>query len=281
MVYSLSFSTIHKERLLLYKIRKIPLDDRAALEAFFRVLILEEGGAYVLFGGKPMAFTAYFDSCGINIRTARSWHNYSENRIIKNGWVVWEKYRSLFPSNHFVLECKPFDKRRSEVCLINIGKFRKTMDENLKDFQSLLGPSVTPEFLLKKYQKGNTALFKLLKEDHASLGILLGFGLKNSRIFQERWVKLGEDPNLAQEIPYKAFLPVAEPYDDSSLDSAFHENNHKKCYKFLRLPYFLVDKYSQETHELQEQYLHQRQEIHERYAHENFLEVTLRSFCDD
>ena len=61
---------------------------------------------------------------------------------------MWEKYRSLFPSDHFILECKAFDNRRSEICLINTNKFSQIMGGKFKGF------SIYP------WSKNNTHLFR-------------------------------------------------------------------------------------------------------------------------
>ncbi len=274
---SLFFSNYQKERLLVRKIRKIPQEDRAALEAFFRILILQEGGAYVLFGTKPMAFTAYLHTCQPNITTHRMWRYYTENRIIENGWKVWKKHQSEFPSKHFILDYKPFDNRRSEICLIDILKFKKITKTDLSDLFISLGTS--PSSLLKTYQQQNIALFKLLNGNHTALGILLGFGKKNAKQFHERALQIGDDPNAIQRIPFKIALQPENLIDSMFLKSAFKETNLNACYKFLYLPCFLVDTHSEETQELKSQYLKQRQLIHEKYAHDNFLETTLKQFC--
>lgn len=169
-----------KECSLSRKIREIPLEDRATLEAFFHILMLEEGGAYVLFGDKPAAFTACLNSCQTNVCSERIWRYYSENQKIINGWKIWEKYQHQFPSCHFILECKHFNDRRSEICLINKRKFKQAISDNLIHFHSVLGKQVTPASLLREYLGGNATLFNLLKEYHALLGILLGFGTENA-----------------------------------------------------------------------------------------------------
>lgn len=216
-------------------------------------------------------------TCQPNITTRRIWRNYAENRIIENRWKVWKKYQSVFPSKHFILNCKPFDNRRSEICLIDIRKFKKITKTELSDL--CVNQGITPSSLLKMYQQQNIALFKLLNENHAALGMLLGFGKKNAKRFHERALKLGDDPNAIQKIPFKTIPQSKNLIDSMDLKSAFKETNLSTCYKFLYLPYFLVDTHSKETQELQKQYFKQRQLIHEKYAHDNFLEATLKQFC--
>ena len=98
-------------------------------------------------------------------------------------------------------------------------------------------------------------------------------------MFHEYAMKIGEDPNIVQRVPLRILPPSEEVFDRCALESAFKENHHKQCYKFLYLPYFMADLHSRETQDLQNQYMHQRQDVNERYSHSNFLEVTLKRFC--
>ena len=271
------FWAAQKEHTLLHHIQNIPPEDRSALEGFFRILLLEEGGAYVLFGDKPVAFTAYFHSCEWNIRSKKRWDYYSENQKITNGWKTWKKYQNLFPSDHFALECRAFGDGRSEICLINRKKWVQIVQDNLTYFRSVLGGEVDPANLLNDYLEGNTALFNLFHKHHVLLGIVLGFGTQNAQLFNEYAMRLGEDPHAIRPVPRK--LPsdlVSDPYP---LESLFGERR-KGC-QFLWLPYCLADPNSLETQAIRQKYLKQRQEIHHRYTKENFLEVSLKKFCLD
>ncbi|SRR5581483_6830009 len=263
-----------KEPAFAYKIQKIPLEDRRILEAFFRILILEEGGAYVLFGDKPMAFTACLNDCEPSICSKQRWNYYSENQKISNGWKTWKKYRSLFPSKNFIFECNPIDDHRYEICLINKRNFLKIAEKNLENFKSILGEKITPISLLNTFQKKRTAVFNLLQKHEALFGILLGFGRNNAWMFHENRIRMGDDPNREGYRFALNLSPKKYP-----LESAFGEHNHKKCYKFIQLPYFLADSSSEETQMLRKKYLNQRQEIHQRYAHGDFLEVSLRQMA--
>jgi hypothetical protein len=270
------FTHFHQEKSLSKKIKKMPLEDRLALEAFFRILILQEGGAYVLFGDKPMAFTGYFYSCEPNFSSKQRYRYYSENQTLSEGWKIWKKYQNTFCSKHFVLECKPLDHNRSEICLIHKPHFKDIAQKHWSFFQSILGEKATPITLITQYESSDAALFHLLKQHHALLGILLGFGTKNAWLFHEHLDEMNEDPNRMQIIPFKH---VSERSVAHSLEGIFQENNYRQPYKFLWLPFFLADRKTHETQVLRRKYLKQRQEIHRHYSHGDFLEVTLRKFC--
>ncbi len=265
-------SDFHAGRVLTRKINQIPLEDRAEIEAFFRLLILKEGGAYVLFGSKPMAFDAYWHRYAGNIAKPCSWYNFCESRILKNGYQTWKKYESLFPSKRFILRCYPFNEERSEICLIDRAKFIKTYEEHADDFQVVLGKKVNPQDLLQHYQMGRQTLFALLQEHEALLGILLGFGAHNAWDFYEE-IQDNSAGLLARP------LKRVDVYEPAFYGNPFRKLPSYKAYRFLYLPYFKADENSEESLRLRAQYEKEGKEIQEIYSHGSFLEVTLKRFC--
>ncbi len=261
------------------KLARIPFRDRSCLEAFFRILILKEGGGYVLFGDKPAAFTTFSSTQNPSLGLYQILKYGHENKIIKDGWQTWEKYSDLFHSEKFILACKRINEDQYEICLINKNRFLKAIKGNLKDFQKVLGNQTSPNQLLKDYQKNTYSLFHHLHEHHALLGILLGFGTKNSWLFYETTELCFEDPNAQGYHPLKKIQLSSQKFDKHRLTSAFKEHNHKKCYKFLYLPYFLVNIDSEETTQLQDRYRKEQQAVHQAYSEDSFLEITLRKFC--
>lgn len=264
----------NKEKRLIEKIHQIPLKDRWAIESFFEILLFEDAGAYVFFGDKPAAFTAYFDFNHQELSSPFFRKYHQENRRLRKGWETWEKYQHLFPSDFFVLQARyEEDRSWTEIMLINRQNFTRILQEN-KEF--------APQDLLLNYEKGKLSLFNHLKRNHASLGIVLGFGKRNSILFQQR-DRTFEDPYQftlhVNPRPSFEFNTVEEEraFYNKILKPAFED--WKKCYKLIYLPIFLADLDSPETKELQKKYLNQRREIHDIYSHGNFLETTLKKFC--
>jgi len=268
-----------KEATFARKIQAISISDRAILEAFFRVLMLKEGGAYVLFGNKPVAFTSFSHSLHEHMGAPQMRRYERENKLIKEGWETWKKYAPSFHSSRFILECRTHNNGREEICLIDQERYEQVIKDNLRDFQGVLGDETTPEILLKKYRSGNKTLFQTLHEHQALLGIVLGFGTENSWLFHEHTSMRYDDPNLIPDRPFKQIRSMPAALNQHKLKGIFNEKNHRKCVKFLHLPYFLADPNSEETRVLRAQYLQQQQAIQEAYAHGHFLEVTLKKFC--
>ncbi len=279
------FPIANREKSLLKKIHEIPSSDRWAIESFFRIFLLKDAGAYTLFWDKPVTFDSYFDSSPDEMTSSS--HRYClENKQMREGWETWEKHQHLFPSNRFLLKARRLDNEKVEIILINKPNFIKMINKNLSAFQAVIGEKISASELLKRYERGNLPLFDLLKRHHGLLGILLGFGKRNAWLFQNRDRILDNFQQFTLKInplPSPGFKTLEEErsYYQNTLTGAFTEDNCRKCYKFLYLPGFVVDPDSPETQELREKYVRQREQIHDIYSHGDFLETTLKRFCQD
>jgi hypothetical protein len=270
----------NQKKQFLDKIRQIPASDRWVIESFLKILMLQENGAYVLFGDKPVVYTAFYDFSTQEVYSAFCRKSWLVNKQIRQGWEAWEKYAHLFPSNRFLLKGTPSDDhQRVEIVLIDKEKFKNKFEEYLHEFQSILGKDVTASSLLSRYKNEKLMFFDLLKKHHALLGILLGYGSENSWLFHLK-------DRVYEDIYRNDFQPSlrvnsAKEYAEYQklFTSSFPEKNHQKPYKFLYLPMFLVNPKSKETKELREKYLRQREHIHRVYCHGNFLEITLECLC--
>ncbi len=262
----LVFHFYHQDRCLFNKIHQIPIEDRWAIESFFKILLFQEDAAYVLFGDKPVTYTGYLDFSNKEIFSFFRRRSNLVNKQLRQGWEIWEKYAHLFPSRRYILKGKRSDWRRVEIVLIDKKKFKKKFEENRSDFQEVLGNEITASYLLKSYENDSLPLFDHLKEHHALLGILLGYGKRNAWLF---YFRVRDNENSPEEWEYYRKI----------LTGSFPEKNHGKPYKSFYLPMFVVDPNSQETKELREKFIHERAEIQAIYAHGNFLEITLKRLC--
>jgi hypothetical protein len=269
-----------QEAQFLDRVRQIPANDRWAIESFLKILMLQENGAYVLFGDKPVVYTAFYDFSKKEVYSAFRRKSQLVNKQIRQGWEAWEKYAHLFPSNRFLLKGTPSDDhQRVEIVLIDRERFKNKFEEYLHEFQSILGKDVTASSLLSRYENENLMFFDLLKEHHALLGILLGYGSENSWLFHLRDRTYEGIHPVDLQLSLRAGSAKEYAIYQKLLTGAFPEKNHQKPYKFLYLPMFLVNPKSKETKELRQKYLRQREHIHRVYCHGHFLEITLERLC--
>jgi hypothetical protein len=280
-LYFVLLAPSHPEKTLSSKISLIPQEDRYILEDFFQTLLLREGGAYTLFGDKPITYDAYFESdCIPCLLTSMGY--WEQNKRCELGWKTWKKYSHLFPSNHFLLQAKKRDDQWVEIILVNKDQFIQTINENLKEFKSILGRKFVPENFLRQYEKDDNALFHLLNKHHGLFGILLGFGKRNALMYQERDRILVDFYHFTLKTnpqPIVGFETIAD--ERAFFESAFVRSfNDIGRLTYIHLPYFMVDPKSTETCAIREKYLRQRKHIQDIYSHGDFLEITLAKFCN-
>lgn len=284
------FLLTNKRSSVASKIQEIPVCDRSAIDTFFRIFLLKNAGAYVLFGDKPAAFDAYFIASAEEIISSGE-RTVWENMQLRKGWEVWEKYKHLFPSKRFLLQSRLTDDDRVEIVLLHKQRVIHIIEENLTDFQRVLGIDIAASDVLERYEQRNLPFFDVLNRHHALLGIVLGFGKRNSWLFQNReriWKGSRRQSKNAPpfhlksiQTPSQGFSTLEEEhqYYADTLTGAFAEGNMRKFYKFLYFPGFVVDPASAETHALQKKYTEEHTQIHKAYSHGNFLEVTLTQLC--
>lgn len=154
--------------------------ERANFESFFRTLLKDSPGGYVLLGEKPVLVEDIFDKdeyVFMSVLHASQFHKLS--LILEEGLRLWDKLG--WNSNRFLLlsfETPCFNGR--EFVLINRPVFLRTVRENLSLFQYALGPDITPESLLQELSNPKNSLFGVLKNDRVLIGIVLGYGTQNA-----------------------------------------------------------------------------------------------------
>jgi len=260
-------------------IRRIPVEDAHVLDHFFRALILEDTGGYVLFGKKPMTFTVQ-PQISLDSLSDAIYHS-SNQWAIYRGLKVWEKYRFLFPMSNYVLNYAENEDRNIVVYLINKKNFFVAYRQHQSDFRAILGDEVSPAVLLKRLEKRPADFFSALNRHEALLGILLGFGRENAWLFHYRahgWP--GGHPLVVNPKPLTPFSSIEEEraYFASRSDY-FCRPSERSCLFITQLPAFIADPEAPETTELKNEYKQQRRKIAQAYSNGNFLEVTLSRLC--
>src|SRR5205807_1448449 len=98
--------------------------------------------------------------------------------------------------------------------------------------------------LLETYESSHVSLFELLEEHHGLLGMLLGFGKKNSALFHLREKILKKRNQFTMNSGNPSLDQLSCAFTDSKT----------KHYKALYLPNFLSDRTSEETKTLRQKY---------------------------
>ena len=286
----------------------IPEKDRDLLNSFFRFLLSDDPFAYTLYGKKPMSMAVYF---------SHVWSLYhpGPSLILEKGSEVWKKYALKFPSDEFALKFFKDNRGVSNILLINKTNMLNVIHKNLGIFKEILGPDMDPNQLVYDISFGEEDFMKILKNDSALLGILLGFGNVNSKCF-ERKVVICEGINSKMTPPFSfvedliSLKPeskhLVDCYREKSFSSALERLAPSKGYsnlgeelneillrqEFFEVygsdylldqylsPVFAMDRDDPETKALQEEYLETKKKIIQAYSKGDFLEVTLNQWMN-
>lgn len=232
-------------------------EDYAALDCFFRRMLLQDHFAYVLFGDKPVAWSDYsiydgsYPSIGELIVSLRK-----PNIQKRYGCKVWEKHKNHFRMKNYLLLIQEKESNDCvSIVIINKKNFLKQFSQNSDIFCRILGKEITGEKLLQQIEKEGILKKETLNNNEELLGILLGFGKKNSWLYQrEEKLEIEKQTQLIKD-PVKTRL------------------------LFMDFPAFRADLNDPETKELKKKYTKQRKTITKIYRQNKFLETTLQRLC--
>jgi len=106
---------------------------------------------------------------------------------IDHRWKIWKKYQNLFPSKRYLLINRPLvgKFKTSRIILIDIAAFSSAINSNKKLFSEKLGSESNAEDILAKISSGES-LEEALENHEDLLGIVLGYGQHNSKLFERR-----------------------------------------------------------------------------------------------
>ncbi len=180
------------------RVCSISEEETVVLEHFFRALIEETEGGYVLYGQKPVCAHAFSKE----LFTINSpWHAHFV--ALREGARIWKKLSSEVKNAHFSVFINEKEEARLpgwiHLFVINRPLFLKTVKENLSLFQYVLGPKTTPEKLLEKMA---SSFDSTLHEDKVLIGLILGYGRENA-LYVSRMEYISAYLNAAGDIPFK------------------------------------------------------------------------------
>ncbi len=161
------------------RLQQIPDQDKEDLSLFFESLIRLEGFGYTIFGNKPVT------QAGCWITPATNDFYFDKVKVYKKGQELCEKYSSFFKTNNLII--------RFEACgnwygiyIINKNNFLTTIDQNLRLFKQVLGETTTSQKIFQKLETKDKSFSEILNNDECLLGILFGYGTKNSIMFKRK-----------------------------------------------------------------------------------------------
>jgi hypothetical protein len=266
-------------------IQQIPEDDLNEIKHLFEYLFKYNGLGFTLFMDKPVSFCP-IDSFLFHL--SGNLYGCTEKTLLLNKnfhkeWRTWKKHESSFHLKKYV-----FMLDKLGVVLINKQSLEKCFSDNKKRIIKILGPEFNVNLFLKKIEENN-GLVKLMNRDHEFLGIILGFGVHNSQLFQRREDILNVlEPDTIPVYLNKTITPslgyatTEEELSDlwTKLDSLNPSDQYFPIVNLNRVG-FAVDPKHKETIFLRKKYEIQRQKINEILAREDWFKQILMSLSAD
>jgi len=243
-------------------LKTIPKDHQEDLRYLFRMIFLEQDGAYTVFGDKPVSLAGGF--------LIPPWKSLINGRCVGKlgcAWKTWQKYKHKFPMQQYVIlgELCKFENPESvtlNIFVINKRAFIESIRNHIMFFESVLGDKVDPESFLKDLEDERISFWTSIHHNEMLLGILLGYGKHNASFFNHRARHCHQVPMIMSGTKSKYTV----------LNSS---NRNIYPMMIVNPVQFLADLEHPETKRLQMGYKNSRKMISSIYSQGDFLEITL------
>lgn len=237
------------------------IKDKSSLDGFFRHYCFLEQWAYTLIGVKPVTFS-------LSPQMKFSVNAFSPRNLAKiRGWKTWLKYQHYFQGSrfHIFTDREPNYPKRELLVIVDGLQFDRLIHKYDHDFQSILDLDYNRTMKLFEQAHNQSFIHDVLQDNDFLLGIILGYGRENARLFCER--------AQGREV----FLESV--WDSVDMDRMLDHWNRKKYFEYwgpsdLFYPSFASDKKSEETKSLRHMYTQAREKILQYYEGKDFLETT-------
>lgn len=268
---------------LISTLQTIPKHDLYEIKKLFQILFKEGEFAYTLYSDKPMSMSDHLlneveqfnfidllslkENC-LNIFS----HNNEPHRHFLERWKTWKKYCELFPFKNFCLiEGKIFNQHR--VFFINLQSFHEVVNKHITFFKKAMNMDIDSEKLFTELIHNEKDILDLLCNRTDLLGILLGYGRHNARLYHIR-------EELEELIYFQQLLLIETTEERKKLEKiqsrlkSFHDHDSFIIASTNRVM-FAADPNHLETRYLREKYDRINRKIDAIYETDDWFEQTL------
>jgi hypothetical protein len=245
----------HEELLIIReKLKVLSPQEKQDLAFFIGQVISFDYYPYTLVGYKPMSIcNVIAEDTEDLLAFSREAFKNPRHQTLRRGYLVWEKYQSLFPrKKHILISYSFLGKGRREIALICPEVCMATIQEHLDDFREILEkPCTTKEVFWILTHPEHSDFYTII--NHTRLvGILLGFGRNNAYLYEQyrggasrsvTWHQRSEqDPlqTFSNEWPWPgALLSPDFACDPTTEETQQLKKHYKKARKIVCWTYFL------------------------------------------
>lgn len=153
------------------------LGSDVTLERIAGELFFENNFLYTYHDLKPVSY-------GVSIRPT-DWKEVLSHR---SNYYAWLKLKDIFHNDNFLFidEPSPYSEDDLSIFFVNKHELLKCLTTHLSLFKRILGEDFDPHRYLKALESGDVPFRKSLKNSEILLGVLLGYGEENSKLYAER-----------------------------------------------------------------------------------------------
>ncbi|NGX60205.1 MAG: hypothetical protein KR126chlam3_01374 [Chlamydiae bacterium] len=168
-------------------------EDKVRVELFLKHVLLEEHGIYTLLGSKPMSAFPYVpiiderekkELYSMQTEQFRKYISFEKFRPTREDarklWNDWKKVEHKYLGDQYLIQ---EDEDFGGGFLINILSVTYILNKHYEDFEKIVREPFDPEKVVYRIGNGLDPLWKKIKKNHFLLGLLFGFGEKNSKYF--------------------------------------------------------------------------------------------------
>jgi hypothetical protein len=242
---------------------QLSAEEKAWMEPFFRGIMLQNQAIYTLCGSKPMTMiTLELESESQSALKSKKLKDriVMEDYQLLRRWEYWEQVKLKLRLQRYAFFKKKDseDAKSATIYFADVTKVALVLQEHYDTFKAKTGLEFDPLRESLRIEQGSEFWDKAF--DHpALLGILLGYGVKNSFCFL--WI-YGDLPERHQQLSESLLFQ----FSDKPIGG-------KATFDTLSLPIFAS--FSQGEDEVIEKYKREREIIKAAYEDKDFLTLTL------
>ena len=172
---------------------EVSIEEKQWMEKFFKDLLFLEGGAFTLWGSKPVTEIVLYHYSEEEMSSMLSGASKEEtencyvedNYDLPGNWEKWEKIQSRFPIKKYLLFRSKFDDdgKASFVYFVDILKTAALIQSNYELFRRAVEFDFHPFEVVLDMQNRNSPFWQKIRDSKESpllWGLLFGFGKMNS-----------------------------------------------------------------------------------------------------
>ena len=251
------------------------------LEKFFSDIMLQESGIYSLLGSKPLTMIVLDLTPEEKIREIvdqmseeekKEFISWDTHYDLPENWQKWEKISSRYPIRNYLLfkKSRKDDPLFEDIYFINIRETAFVIEENYDLFKRFIIDDFDPLEVVFEIGDERSTFWNTVVHNSTLLGILFGFGRKNSQCFDWKYWSLPENNE-----PMRSFT--------DSLRSTFSSNI--KDFKTISIGHFGLPCFASFSpkgkDEVIKKYENERKMIQKHYKKKDFVIETLKKLTSE